>query len=63
MWVDFNVIGFHIELMRGGRVSSSMGTFLEVMEDFGFRDIPLQESDKKKKKNPLQEGPFTWRGG
>ena len=45
------MIRFPFERKREGRISSSMRSFSEVIEDLGFRDIPLQG------------GPFTWRGG
>ena len=38
---DFNVIRFPNECSRGGRVSSSMRRFLEVINDLGLRDLPL----------------------
>ena len=48
---DFNTIRFPNERRRGGRISSSMRRFSEVIDDLGIRDILLQG------------GPFTWRGG
>ncbi|RVW78982.1 Exonuclease 1 [Vitis vinifera] len=48
---DFNMIRFPNECRRGGRVSSSMRRFLEVIDDLDLRDLPLQG------------GPFTWSGG
>ena len=39
---DFNTVRFPNERMRGGRISSSMRRFLEVIEELGLRDIPLQ---------------------
>ncbi|XP_059597084.1 uncharacterized protein LOC132254750 [Vitis vinifera] len=48
---DFNMIKFSNERRRGGRVSSSMRRFSEVIDDLELRDLPLQG------------GPFTWSGG
>ena len=48
---DFNMVRFPIERGRGGRISSSMRRFSDVIADLELRDIPLQG------------GPFTWRGG
>ena len=44
---DFNMICFPFERKRGGRTSSSMRRFSDVIKELGLRDIPLQE------------GPFT----
>ena len=48
---DFNLIRFPNESRRGGRLSSSMRRFSEVIDDLDLRDLPLQG------------GPFTWSGG
>ena len=48
---DFYVITSPCESNRGGRVSSTMRHFVEVIDDLGLRDLPLQG------------GPFTWSGG
>ena len=48
---DFNMIRFPNERIRGGRVSSSMRRFSEVIDELELRDLPLQG------------GPFTWSGG
>ncbi|WJZ96624.1 hypothetical protein VitviT2T_015290 [Vitis vinifera] len=48
---DFNMIRIPDECKRGGRVSSSMRRFSEVIDDLDLRDLPLQG------------GPFTWSGG
>ena len=45
------MIRFPSDRRRGGRITSCMRRFYEVIEDLGLRDIPLQE------------GPYTWRGG
>ncbi|RVW91675.1 LINE-1 reverse transcriptase-like [Vitis vinifera] len=47
---DFNMIRFPNERIRGGRVSSSMRRFSEVIDELELRDLPLQG------------GPFTWSG-
>ena len=39
------------ERKRGGRLSPSMRCFVEVINELGLRDLPLQR------------GPFTWRVG
>ena len=51
MVYDFNMIKFPNERRRGGRVSSSMRKFSEMIDDLDLRDLPLQG------------GPFTWSGG
>ena len=38
---DFNMIRFPNEHRRGGRVSSSMRRFSEVIDDLDLRDLPL----------------------
>ena len=48
---DFNMIKFLSEYSRGGRLSSAMRRFSEVIEDLELRDLPLQG------------GLFTWSGG
>ena len=48
---DFNMIKFLFKRSRGGRLSSAMRRFLEVIEDLELRDLPLQG------------GHFTWSGG
>ena len=48
---DFNMIKFPSEHSRGGRLSSAMRRFSEVIEDLELRDLPLQG------------GLFTWSGG
>ena len=48
---NFNMIRFPSECCRGGRLSSAMRRFLEVIEDLELRDLPLQG------------GHFTWSGG
>ncbi|RVW53031.1 hypothetical protein CK203_072745 [Vitis vinifera] len=48
---DFNMIKFPFKRSRGGRLSSAMRRFLEVIEDLELRDLPLQG------------GHFTWSGG
>ena len=45
------MIRFPNERRRGGRVSSSMRRFSEVIDELELRDLPLQG------------GPFTWSGG
>ena len=45
------MIRFPNERRRGGRVSSSMRRFSEVIDDLDLTDLPLQV------------GPFTWSGG
>ena len=39
---DFNVIRFPCERRKGGRMSSFMRRFSEVLEELELRDIPLQ---------------------
>ena len=39
---DFNVIKFHSEHTREGRMSASMRRFLEVIDELALRDLPLQ---------------------
>ena len=41
-WGDFNVVHFPCERRKGGRMSSYMRRFLEVIEELELRDIPLQ---------------------
>ena len=41
---DFNMIRFPNERRRGGRVSSSMRRFSEVIDELELRDLPLQGS-------------------
>ena len=48
---DFNVSIFPCESNKGGRVTSAMRRFAEVIDDLEVRDISLQG------------GPFTWSGG
>ncbi|KAJ9701497.1 hypothetical protein PVL29_006726 [Vitis rotundifolia] len=48
---DFNVIRFPSERSRGGRLSGSMRSFSEVIDELALRDLPLQG------------GLFTWSGG
>ena len=48
---DFNMIRFPSERSRGGRLSSAMRRFSEVVQDLELRDLPLQG------------GLFTWSGG
>ena len=48
---DFNAITSLYESIKGGRVTSTMHRFAEVIDDLGMRDMPLQG------------GPFTWSGG
>ena len=48
---DFNMVLSPNERNKGGRFSHSMRRFLEVMNELGLRDLPLQG------------GPFTWRRG
>ena len=48
---DFNMIKFPFKHSRGGRLSSTMRRFLEVIKDLELRDLPLQG------------GLFTWSGG
>lgn len=47
---DFNMIKFPFKHSRGGRLSSTMRRFLEVIKDLELRDLPLQG------------GLFTWSG-
>ena len=39
---DFNLVCFPYECRRGGRISSSMRSFFEVIDDLLLRDIPLK---------------------
>ncbi|RVW17395.1 Transposon TX1 uncharacterized 149 kDa protein [Vitis vinifera] len=39
---DFNMIKFPFKHSRGGRLSSTMRRFLEVIKDLELRDLPLQ---------------------
>ena len=48
---NFNVVRFHNECSRGGRLTWSMRRFNEVLEELELRDLPIQG------------GVFTWRGG
>ena len=48
---DFNEILSPDERSKGGRISNSMRRFVDILNDLGLRDLPLQG------------GPFTWRGG
>ena len=38
---DFNMIKFPFKHSRGGRLSSTMRRFLEVIKDLELRDLPL----------------------
>ena len=48
---DFNEILSPNERSRGGRISNSMRRFVDVLNDLGLRDLPLQG------------GHYTWKGG
>ena len=48
---DFNEILSPNERSRGGRISNSMRRFVDVLNDLGLRDLPLQG------------GHYTWQGG
>ena len=48
---DFNMVLSPKERNSMGRLSHSMRCFIEVLNELGLRDLPLQG------------GPFTWRGG
>ena len=48
---DFNVVLSPNDRNLGGGISHPMRRFNEVLNELGFRDLPLQG------------GPFTWRGG
>ena len=48
---DFNEILFPDERSKGGRTSTSMRRFFDILNDLGLRDLLLQG------------GPYIWRGG
>ena len=48
---DFNIIFSQRERSRQGRITSAMRRFVQIIDDLGLVDLPLQE------------GMYTWSGG
>ena len=48
---NYNVVRLPMECSKGGRLTSSMRRFSEIIKDLELRDLPLQG------------GPYMWRGG